>query len=478
MKTMSNVIWTPQPRQALFMERPEDEALYGGAAGGGKSDALVAEALRQVHMRKYKGIIIRRTFPQLKELIDKSLDLYPRAFPRAKFNDSKHVWRFPSGAQILFGSMNRAKDKQNYQGQAYDFIGFDELTHFTYDEFIYLKSRNRANAPGMRTYMRATANPGGIGHGWVKERYVTAAPPLTPITEDVEIIMPSGEKIIQKKKRIFIPASVFDNKILLDNDPEYLGKLAMMPEAEKKALLYGDWDSFSGQVFMEWKNDPAHYKDAKWTHVIDPFQIPDYWQIYRGYDHGYSKPFSIGWYAVDTKGKIYRIAEYYGCTGTPDTGIQLPPNEVAKEVRRFEKEHPILKGKTIRGIADPAIWEESHGESITRMFERQQIYFSKGDNSRIAGKMQYHYRLAFDETGDCMFQVFNTCPHFIRTIPALVYSETNVEDINTKQEDHIYDECRYVLMENPVTPRQNIKPQRPKDDPLDLWNDRKILNRY
>ena len=258
---MPNVVWTPQTQQNLFMQRFEDEALYGGAAGGGKSDALVIEATRQVHIPYYKGLILRKTFPQLAELIDKSLNYYTRAFPKAKYNASSHTWTFPSGAKIIFGSMHHSNDKINYQGQAYDFIGFDELTHFTYDEYIYLVSRNRPNGPGTRCYIRATANPGGIGHGWVKDRFITAAKPMTTIWDDVEIVYPDGRKEMKRKSRIFVPSTVFDNKILMQNDPNYVARLASMPEAERKALLYGDWDSFSGQVFTEWRNNPDGYPD-------------------------------------------------------------------------------------------------------------------------------------------------------------------------------------------------------------------------
>ena len=159
---MANVIWTPQPKQAQFMERPEYEALYGGAAGGGKSDAIIIEALRQVHIPHYKALILRKTFPQLNELIDKSLNYYPRAYPKARYNASSHTWTFPSGAKIIFGAMQHTKDRVKYQGQAYDFIAFDELTHFTFEEYSYLFSRNRPNGPGTRVYIRGTANPGRI----------------------------------------------------------------------------------------------------------------------------------------------------------------------------------------------------------------------------------------------------------------------------------------------------------------------------
>ena len=467
------VIWTPQPMQARFMERPEYECLYGGAAGGGKSDALLCEALRQVHVPNYRGILFRKTYPELEGLISRSFELYKRACPKANYNHSEKTWNFPSGAKIFFGHMHLEKDKHKYQGKAYDFIGFDELTHFTYSQYIYMLSRNRPTGPGTIVYIRATANPGGIGHGWVKERFITPAPPMTRINTEIEVENPNGEKIVLNKTRIFVPATVFDNKELLKNDPNYLATLGSLPEAEKKALLYGSWDSFNGQVFTEWINDPKHYKDRKWTHVIEPFRIPSYWKIYRGFDFGYAKPFSVGWYAVDTEGKIYRIKEYYGCTGEPNVGIKMNPVEIAANIKSIENEDPMLKGKTIHAIADPSIFDESRGESVAEMMSKSPnfVYWDKGDNTRIAGKMQYHYRLAFDEEGECMFQVFNTCKHFIRTFPSLVYDETNVEDIDTEQEDHIYDECRYVLMENPITPRRNVKEKSPKSDPLNLYAD-------
>lgn len=468
-----NIIWTPQPRQIAFMQRPEYECLYGGAAGGGKSDALIAEALRQVHIPHYKAIIFRKTYKQLTELIDKSLNYYSRAFPNARYNKSEHCWYFPSGAKIYFGNMQSSDYKTNYQGKAYDFVGFDELTHFTYDEYSYMFSRNRANGPGTRVYIRATTNPGGIGHGWVKERFITAAPPMTPIKYDVTITKPDGEKITIPRKRIFVPATVYDNQELLKNNVEYIASLAMLPEAQRKALLEGDWDSFEGQVFTEWRNDPEHYDDRRWTHVINPFRIPSSWTIYRGFDWGYSKPFSVGWYAVDHDGKIYRIREYYGCNGNPNQGVKIQPVEIAAKIRQIEQEDPNLKGrKIITGIADPAIFEEQKGESIASMMERSPnfVYWEKGDHSRIPGKMQYHYRLAFDEDGDTMFQVFNTCKHYIRTIPNLIYDEKDVEDIDTDGEDHIYDESRYVFMEHPIAPRKNVRKTMVKNDPLDLYD--------
>ena len=348
-------IWQPQPRQAALMARFEDEALYGGAAGGGKSDCALAEALRQVHIPYYRGLILRKTYPQLSELVDRSMEIYKPAFPAAKYNEQKHVWTFPSGAKIYFGSMQYTKDRTNYQGKRYDFIDFDELTQFLWEEYSYLFSRNRPNGPGTRCYMRAQANPGGIGHGWVKERFITAGKPMETIWDKVKVRYPDGHEETRYKSRIFVPSTVFDNKILLANDPDYLTRLASMPEQERNALLYGDWDSFAGQVFTEWRNDSDHYDDRINTHVIAPFRVPDTWTIWCGLDWGYARPFSVGWYAVDHDRRMYRIREYYGCTGTPNQGVKLEPSYVAREIKRIEAEDPNLRGRKIHRVGDPAI---------------------------------------------------------------------------------------------------------------------------
>lgn len=445
------VIWTPQAKQVAFMARGEHEALYGGAAGGGKSEALVMEALRQVHIPHYKALILRKTYPQLEELIGKSLGYYPRVYPRARYNDSKHTWTFPSGAKVIFGSMQHPKDKYNYQGQAYDFIAFDELTHFTFDEYIYLFSRNRPNGPGTRCYIRSTANPGGVGHGWVKERFITPAPPMTTVWDNVELTMPNGKTETRRRSRVFVPASVFDNPALLANDPNYLTNLAAMPDAERRALLYGDWDSYAGQVFSEWRNDPKHYADRLFTHVIDPFEPPKDWRYYRSFDWGYSKPFSCGWWAIDREGIAYRIAEFYGCKdGRPDVGREMNAAQVFDEIARMEREHPYLEGRQFDGVADPAIWDRQTGKSVAETAAERGIHFARGDNKRIAGWQQLHERLAFDDRGVPRMYIYSTCRDFIRTVPALEYDQNKAEDVDTRLEDHAADETRYFCMLNPV----------------------------
>lgn len=461
---MDNIIWNPQPKQALFLSLPDFEALYGGAAGGGKSDALLMEGLRQIDNPNYKGIIFRRTYQQLEELIDKSLRFIPQAVSGAVFNRSQHHWTFPSGAKLLLRPMDREEDRLKYQGHEYQYIAFDELTHFSWKQYSYLMSRCRTADPSLRCYIRASANPGGVGHAWVKDRFIDSIKPYQRHWERIDI--PGiGTQI---RSRMFIPATLFDNRILMENNPMYIATLASLPEADKRALLYGDWNCFEGQVFREFKDDPAHYIDRKWTHVIEPFRIPAHWKIYRSYDFGYSKPFSVGWYAVDEEGVIYRIRELYGCTGTPNEGVKWEPQKQAAEIRRIEEGDENLKGRHIFGVADPAIFEESKGESIAEIMRKEGIYFDPGDHKRIPGKMQVHNRLAFDANGRASLYLFRTCKNLIRTLPALCYDDTNVEDIDTDMEDHAYDELRYLCMEHPIRAKKKkeatIRPYNPLDD--------------
>lgn len=480
-----NKIWIPQPRQIEFQSRPEYECLYGGAAGGGKSDALLAEVTRQVHIPHYRAIIFRKTYPELSELIDRSYDIYKAAFPKARYNDSKHCWVFPSGAKIFFGSMQYKKDRKKYQGKRYDFIAFDELTHFEWEEYSYMFSRNRpSKSPKSdqktRCYIRATTNPGGIGHGWVKERFITVAPPMTTVIEEFDVRKPDGSVQKMERDRIFVPATVFDNQELLNNDPNYLASLAMMPEADREALLYGSWDSFDGQVFTEWKNDPEHYEDRKWTHVISPFEVPSHWKVVRCFDWGYTRPFACYWAAVAPNKQKFIIREYYGCDGTPNKGLQMHHIDVAAKIREIEDNDPNLKGRKITGPADPSIFEESRGLSIASAMARYPNYvvWHKGDNARIPGKMQVHYHLAFSKEGEPLLQVFNTCKHLIRTLPNLTYDDSNVEDVNSDMEDHGYDALRYLLQDDPVAPRRNEEKPAPLFDPLNQFEKPKQVRYY
>ena len=433
--------------------------------------------LSQIHIPHFRALILRKTYPQLTELIDKSMRYYPYSVPDAKYNQTLHKWTFPSGATVFFGSMNHPLDRENYRGRQYDMIIFDELTQFSWEEYSFMFSRNRPSGAGTFVCIRATTNPGGIGHTWVRDRFITPAPPMQTVKQKIEVTAPDGRIENKERTRIFVPATVWDNSILLQNDPGYLANLAMLPESEKKAQLYGSWDSFQGQVFTEWTDDRDHYRDRVGTHVIEPFDIPRWWNIIRGFDFGYSRPFSVGWFAVDEDGRLYLVRELYGTSGVPNEGAKLEPGAIARKIREIENDDPNLRGRSISGVADPSIFDESRGESIARMMERSPnfILFSPGDNHRIAGKMQLHHRLRFNGDGVPMLYVFNTCRHFIRTVPALCYDQTNVEDIDTRQEDHCYDMCRYVLMQRPISssvPTKGEKLSLLPPDPLNLRHTR------
>ncbi len=429
--------------QKRFMDAAADEVLFGGAAGGGKSYGQLADALvYALRYPKSRQLILRRTFPELEHsIIFTSLQFYPKRV--GKYSGSKHMWEFLNGSLIEFGYCAAEKDVLRYQGAEYDVVRFDELTHFTEEQYTYLLSRIRGVNPYPKQ-MKSSTNPGGIGHGWVKRRFIDGQKP--------------GEEFTDGKTgatRVFIPSFVQDNVFLMRADEGYQKRLEQLPEAERKALLYGQWDIFDGQVFTEWQNNPQGYRTRRYSHVIEPFAIPKHWRRFRTFDFGYSKPFAVSWFALDEDGRAYNYRELYGCTGTPDTGVRWTAQRIAKEIREIEERED--KDCTIAGFADPAIWNATgSGEgSIAEMMERQGVYFEKGKNDRLAGKMQVHYRLAFDEEGLPMLYVFDTCRNMIRTLPQLRYDSVNPEDVDTRQEDHLYDALKYFLMSDPIAPKMN-----------------------
>lgn len=272
----------------------------------------------------------------------------------------------------------------------------------------------------------------------------------------------------------FIQAKVQDNSVLM-KDETYVAFLETLPPKLRKAWLEGEWDIFEGQFFEDFVDSPKHYMDRRFTHVIEPFEIPSSWTIYRSYDHGYAKPFSVGWWAIDYDGRAYRILELYGCkeennVAIPDEGKKWNSHEIFKKISEIENSQRWLRGKKIIGVADPAIWQENGGTSIADVAAQYGVYFNKGDNSRLPGWEQVHYRFMFDDEGLPMMYVFKNCKQFIRTMPLLQYSETVPEDLDTKQEDHIADETRYFCMTNPITPVK-VKIETPDDfDPLNMKN--------
>lgn len=288
--------------QREFLRSPADEVLYGGAAGGGKSWALLLEAARMVDHPGYRGILLRRTYPELKmSLIPQSYDMFGG---RGMFNAADKVWRFPSGSEIWFGHMQHERDMAQYQSAEFAFIGFDELTTFTERQYEFMLSRNR-NTAGIRNKIRAASNPGNVGHRWVKERFVQQLQPFRigwfQKQGESEVRVPWGTE--GARTRQFIPARLEDNPTLMDADPAYRARLLALPYRLRMMLLEGSWDvGFDGLVYLEF--DTSH-------HVIDPFPIPLDWRRIRSIDFGYNNPAVVQWWAVSPDDEMYLYREIY-----------------------------------------------------------------------------------------------------------------------------------------------------------------------
>ena len=443
------ILGTPNEKQKLFLADHHKYVAYGGARGGGKSWVVRDKAKRLC--LNYPGIrvlIVRKTY---KELINNHVeDLRGELHGVARFNKSEMQFRFGNGSTISFGYCANDGDLDRYQGAQYDVIFLDEATQLQEEWIKKITACMRGvNDFPKRCYL--TCNPGGPGHGYIKRLFVDRKYQPGERAEDYS----------------FIQALVQDNKALMEAQPDYVHQLEALPAKLRAAWLEGRWDVFDGQFFEDFVDAPEHYKDRRFTHVIEPFEVPDDWNIYRSFDFGYSKPFSVAWWAVDYDGRLYRILELYGCTRDPNTGLKWEPGRIFDEVRKIEHEQRWLRRrKKIVGVADPSIWDGSRGKSVADEAAEHGVYFTPGINDRIPGWMQVHYRLAFDEEGVPMMYVFKTCAGFIRTIPLLQYSDTRPEDLDTDGEDHVADEVRYMCMARPIKPRLPAQPKEIAYDPL------------
>lgn len=451
MDALTKIIPQPNAQQMLMLSDGHRYVAYGGARGGGKSWAVRVKALiLAFFFPGIKQCIIRRTYPELYENhIRPLLDMIPKGSYR--YNDSRKEFIFTNGSRIICRYCASDKDLRNFQGTEFDVLYLDEATQFTEDQFkVFAPCVRGVNGFPKRVYI--TCNPGGVGHQWVKRLFIDRNYNDGENPDDYS----------------FIQAGVKDNVALMASDPDYIKYLEALPPKLRKAWLDGDWDVYEGQFFEEFIDRPD--RDG-FTHVIEPFEIPDDWKIYRSFDWGYARPFSCGWWAVDHDGVVYRILELYGCTKTPNEGVKWIPDKVFEEIHRIETEHRWLRGKQIIGVADPAIWDAQTGESIADTAAKWRVYFKKGDHQRIPGWMQMHYRMAFDENGKAMMYIFKNCKAFIRTIPLLQYDEHRVEDLDSDGEDHVADDSRYFLMTRPIKPRMAAPKDEYYESPQHLFLD-------
>lgn len=443
----------PNEKQKLFLKAKKKHIGFGGARGGGKSWSVRTKAkLLALNYAGIKTLIVRRTYP---ELINNHINiLRSELLGIAKYNDKDKVLKFNNGSSINFMYCANDGDLDRLQGTEYDIIFLDEATQLSEFQMKSISACLRGvNSFPKRIYY--TCNPGGQGHAYIKRIFIDKVYEAGENPDDYE----------------FIQSLVTDNDVLMKSQPDYIKQLEALPPHLRKMWLEGSWDITEGMFFEEFANRPEHYEDRKYTHVIKAFDIPDGWKIYRSFDWGYHHPFSCMWFAVDYDGVIYHILELYGCTNTPNEGVKWIPQKVFAEIHRIECEHPWLAGKKIQGIADPAIWDAESGESIADVASKNQVYFTPGDNKRIPGWLQCHYRLAFDENGYPMFYVFENCKHFIRTLPLLMYDDHKLEDLDTDGEDHIADAWRYMLMSRPIAPRMAPEKDEYLENPMFMYLD-------
>lgn len=405
-------------KQERFINSEAFETLFGGAAGGGKSyGQLVDGFLYALEYPKSKQIIFRRTYPDLeKSLIRASLEFYPKEV--ADYNTSKHTWKFKNGSIIDFGYIDNEKDVYQYQSAEYDVIRFDELTHFTEYMYVYMISRCR----GANKYpkgIKSSTNPGGIGHGWVKERFVELGEPNVIH----EVALENGDKTT----RIFIPSLIQDNPFLLESDPNYLSRLENLPEKEKKALLYGDWDIFDGQYFTEFRRD---------IHVCTPFEIPKEWRRFRTRDYGLDMCATY-WIALDWKMNAYVYKELYESN--------LIVSEAAKKINNMTDEQIYCD------YAPPDLWNRNKdtGKSTQDIFAENGQFLTKADNNRVSGWLAVHewLKIIDDEQGQktSKLKIFSNCTNLIRTLPQLQHDEKNPNDVANEPHEitHAPDALRY-----------------------------------
>jgi phage terminase large subunit len=405
--------------QEDFLAAGETDVLYGGAAGGGKSYAMLVDPLRFAHRAAHRGLIIRRSMPELRELIDKSRELYPKAFPGCKYKEVEKLWNFPSGAKIEFGFLERDADVYRYQGQAYSWIGFDEITHLpTEFAWNYLASRLRTTDSEIQVYMRCTANPGGAGATWVKKRYIDPAPSYESFI---------GADGLTRK---FIPARLQDNPFLA-TDGRYEQMLKALPPTQRQQLLDGNWDVSEGAAFTEF---------VPQLHVITPFEIPVHWERIKGIDYGYASESACIWGAVDPSDGtliIYRELYRKGLLGT----------DLADLITNMELADPF----SVPGVLDTACWSRTGttGPTIGETLIRAGHKLRRADKNRIQGKIQIHEYLKVMQSGRPRIQIFNTCPNLIRELQSIPLDKKNPEDVDTHAPDHAYDALRYLIMSRP-----------------------------
>ena len=452
--------YVPQKKQKYFHatttdpKYQADEVLYGGAAGGGKSAAIVADAFKNaVKYPRLNILILRRTLPELRQsILLKQFEWYPKDV--CKYRDKLNCWEFENGSRIWLGYCEYENDIYRYQSAEFDIIYIDEAAHFHEHEFRYLKSRNRTSnqealAMGFRPQMKLTSNPGGVGHAWLKKRFISIGEPMKihVVQEDNEegelVYDEHGEPVMMK--RIFIPAFVDDNKYV---DSGYKTRLYSLSKRERDQLLYGNWDAIEGQFFDQFNRR---------IHVIEPFEIPSHWRRYRAMDEGYNDPFVCLWIAMDEKGNAYVYREF--------VKSKLLTHEQVEKVKELSGDEQYEYN-----VGDTSFWNKSKttGEAPAEIFAREGVPLIQATKERVNGWKRLREWLApYEETDPvtgekyttAKLKIFNTCRNLIEAIPSMIVDKNNPEDIEEHPLDHTVDALRYWCMSRPMPSKPQEKPK-------------------
>lgn len=424
-------------KQKEFIEATESEVLFGGAAGGGKSFGQIVDALlfalKYPHSRQ---LILRRTFPELdKSLIRTSLALFPRKL--YTFNASNHVGKFKNGSTVDFGYCGSENDVYQYQSAEYDVIRFDELTHFTENQYIYLISRVRG-ANDFPKQIKSSTNPGGTGHTWVKKRFIDPSPPAKSFVG------------IDGIDRIFIPSMLDDNRFLSERDPGYKTRLLALPERERRALLHGDWNIFEGQYFDEFNER---------IHVCEPFEIPPHWRKYRTVDYGLDRLACL-WIAISPDGVCYVYREY--CESS--LPISVAAEEITKRTPAGEDIYATLAPPDLFGRS------QESGKSKSEIFFSHGVSFTKTSNDRECGWLAVKELLRTDGKG-VRLKIFSFCRELIKCLPALQIDKLRPSDCANEPHEitHAPDALRGFAIYHTRPAEKKSKDQ--KSWSADMWED-------
>lgn len=460
------VTWAAQPgSQAAFLSAylVAFEVLYEGTRGPGKTDTLLIDFLQHVgkgYGAEWRGVLFRKTYPQLSDVIAKSKKWFRLLTPEAKYNESSHTWTWPTGEQLLLRHFATPDDYWSYHGHAYPWIAWEELTSWADDKcYLVMMSCSRSTKPGMPRCYRATTNPYGVGHNWVKRRFQLPHKRGRIIDDAV------GKDGTIEPPRLAVHGKIYENRILLTSDPQYIQRIkaAARNPSELAAWIDGSWDIIAGGMFDDiWRSD-VHIVPS-----VPPHLIPKGWKLDRSFDWGSSKPFAVCWYAESNgepfeykgrqygrvKGDVYKIQEWYGWNGTRNEGVKMLAKDVARGVVDREEDWGI-SNRVKPGPADASIFDVENGVSIAKDMRKEGCRWlaaDKGPGSRkqgweilrkaMKGALPNPNGGPREEPG---FFIFDCCEQTIETIPTLPRDDKDLDDVDTEAEDHIGDADRYRM---------------------------------